>query len=333
MNNEKQETIFSIARKNKKSRESLTVSHLFPQELVGDIQPLIQFLEAYYDWMNENKRYIENGTSDLRNDVKMQHIEPNLFNVRNLDDYPADVLDNRNIGRLFSEIASKFPQKDLALDYRTVLKNIETLYAQKGSEDAVKSFFRVVYGSNSSVYYPWNDVLIASAGEWDGTRFLSNKGFLSDTIHLQDSNYWQRFSYDIKTEQPEVDWRNVFETLLHPAGFKVFSSLFILIFSDNKRMPRSQLGILEFYFNTFLFVVFDENLSDFMKVHHVLTLLMVLLIHVANVTFGGYQTFRRSTFFNPSLLEEIDTLVFSEIDDINKRNSFCIGSFVESFTD
>lgn len=333
MENEERLLISVANKRQQKSRESLTVDKLFPQELLNDIQPIVQFLEAYYDWLNEEKREIETGTTDLKNDVKMRQLSTNLYKIRDLDELSQFVNDDRDIGKMFAELAMKFPRKDVVMDYRTILKNIKTLYAQKGSENAVKSFFRIVFGSNSSVYYPWDDVLIASAGEWDGERFLSNKGFLSDNIHLQDSNYWQRFSYDIKVDQHEVDWRNVFESLLHPAGFKFFASLFLLIIASNRKMPRDQIGVLDSVINSanmFFILIYYASLVNDMKVKHVLTLLQQILFKVSHFSYSGYYTFRRSTFFNATSMEEFDSITFESVEDINRRNILTIGSIVDS---
>jgi hypothetical protein len=335
--NHERNLLISVANKRQKSRESLSVSELFPQDLVSEIQPIIEFLEAYYEWLSEEKKLVEDDAlRDTKNSVKLKNLSTNLYSSRDIDEFWSSVYEDKDIEKLFFELASKFPQRETAIDYRTILKNIKTLYVQKGSENAVKSFFKIVFGSNSSIYYPWDDVLIASAGEWDGQRFLSNKGFLSDNIHLQDSNYWQRFSYDIKVDRHENEWRNIFEALLHPSGFKFFSSLFILLVSSNRRMLKTQLGILDSvisdYVNTFFLILYDENLANELKTKFFASLLFVFLVNETSDLIN-YRTFTRSTFFNNSLMEEFDTLVdFDTMYDINRRNFLSLGSIVESVT-
>lgn len=59
--------------------------------------------------------------------------------------------------------------------------------------------------------------------------------FLSDEFKLQDSDYWQEYSYEIRstlTLDSEVltqfsEYKDIFKKLVHPAGFKLFNS-FIL---------------------------------------------------------------------------------------------------------
>ena len=83
--------------------------------------------------------------------------------------------------------------------------------------------------------------------------YLDNKGFLSYNIKLQDSLRYQKFSYIIKTGKNLSDWENVYDKLVHPAGFVYFAE--ILIFLElvdatltaalNKAsMPQTQPGVI-----------------------------------------------------------------------------------------
>jgi hypothetical protein len=59
--------------------------------------------------------------------------------------------------------------------------------------------------------------------------YLDNKGFLSNKIKIQDSNKFQKFSYLIKTGKNLADWENVFDKLVHPAGFIYFAEILIFL--------------------------------------------------------------------------------------------------------
>jgi hypothetical protein len=67
--------------------------------------------------------------------------------------------------------------------------------------------------------------------------YLDKKGFLSDTIKIQDSLRYQKFSYLIKTGKNLSDWENVYDKLVHPSGFIYFAE--ILIFLE---LSRNILG-------------------------------------------------------------------------------------------
>jgi len=59
--------------------------------------------------------------------------------------------------------------------------------------------------------------------------YLDNKGFLSNRIKIQDSKKFQKFSYLIKTGKNLSDWENVFDKLVHPAGFIYFAEILIFL--------------------------------------------------------------------------------------------------------
>ena len=55
--------------------------------------------------------------------------------------------------------------------------------------------------------------------------FSTNDGFLSDHKRIQDSFYYQSFSYVLRTGTSGDVWRNPFNQLAHPAGFAFFSEI------------------------------------------------------------------------------------------------------------
>ncbi len=58
----------------------------------------------------------------------------------------------------------------------------------------------------------------------DGSYF-NNDGFLSYKKYIQDSNYYQEFSYELRSDiQPQL-YYNVIKEMAHPAGFKMFGKL------------------------------------------------------------------------------------------------------------
>lgn len=52
--------------------------------------------------------------------------------------------------------------------------------------------------------------------------YSSNDGFLDDAIYLQDSYYYQAFSYVIKVDDQLESYKSILKTLLHPAGMALF---------------------------------------------------------------------------------------------------------------
>jgi len=56
----------------------------------------------------------------------------------------------------------------------------------------------------------------------------TNSGFLNDSLQaVQDSDYYQNFSYSIKSKVPHDKWKNLVDANNHTAGFKQFSDLIL----------------------------------------------------------------------------------------------------------
>lgn len=75
--------------------------------------------------------------------------------------------------------------------------------------------------SGSAATITFNTGLIYQApGE-----FKDNAGFLSDIIKLQDNDYYQPYSYVVRSTTPLNLWKNTYLESTHPAGFKLFAEL------------------------------------------------------------------------------------------------------------
>jgi hypothetical protein len=58
--------------------------------------------------------------------------------------------------------------------------------------------------------------------------YEDNRGHLSSTMYLQDSFYYQEYSYAIRTKQNIDSYANTVKDLLHPSGFAMFGYLRIV---------------------------------------------------------------------------------------------------------
>ena len=69
----------------------------------------------------------------------------------------------------------------------------------------------------------------------DDIRWIkdNNKGSLSDYYKIQDGDYYQIHSYEIKTQLPPQGWIDEFKGFCHPSGYELFSVLEIIDFSKN----------------------------------------------------------------------------------------------------
>jgi len=72
--------------------------------------------------------------------------------------------------------------------------------------------------------------------------FTTNDGFLDDYKKLQDSFFYQKFSYVLRTGTNADVWKNAFNRLVHPAGFIFFGEILLLIELLKQGAPNPQPG-------------------------------------------------------------------------------------------
>ena len=158
-----------------------------------------------------------------------------------------DTNDDGYLELMQKEIAATIP-RGVTVDKRTLYKQIIDFYRLRGSSDSIEIFFKILFNDFAEVEFPYDKVLIPSSGNWDinanltrGGQYLDNKGFLSDSIKIQDSLKFQKFSYLIKTGKNLSDWELSYDRLVHPAGFVYFAEILIFL-----QLTKAVLGEDEF---------------------------------------------------------------------------------------
>jgi hypothetical protein len=53
--------------------------------------------------------------------------------------------------------------------------------------------------------------------------YLSNDGFISDAVYIQDQDYYQPYAYQIKIDESLDSYKNIIKSYLHPAGTRLFA--------------------------------------------------------------------------------------------------------------
>jgi len=90
-----------------------------------------------------------------------------------------------------------------------------------------------------------------------------NTGKLNDDFQkLEDNDYYQNFSYSIKSEVQETEWSNAVDGIVHPAGYKKFSDLVVNSISSAGFSRSNNLRVSAGAADTSLFVNVD-NLKSF----------------------------------------------------------------------
>lgn len=119
----------------------INVAHQVPEFVRSDYPGFVEFLKAYYKWYEEEYGIGNFGDLidiDTTIDSFLQYFrkELDIFGITNDD-------------------TSRF-----------YLRHLKELYTSKGSSEAVKFLFKILYDKNSTIRLPWDYTLIASGGEW-----------------------------------------------------------------------------------------------------------------------------------------------------------------------
>ena len=118
----------------------------FPAIFREDGPVLVQFVKAYYEWMESTGQ--------------------TLWHSRRLPSY-------RDIDTTLDEFITHFKLKYLpniqfttASSKRLFVKNALDFHRSKGSPRSVELFFKLIYGVSANIYYPGDDLFRTSDGEW-----------------------------------------------------------------------------------------------------------------------------------------------------------------------
>jgi hypothetical protein len=125
---------------------SALVERQLPSFVRDEYSTFVVFLKKYYEWLEQ-----QNNLSNV-----IQNFS-NSLDVDLSSDYYLEFIKQ--------ELAPYFPE-ELLLDKSKFVKFLNQFYRAKGTPNSVKFLFRVLYGENIEIYYPKEDVLIASDGKW-----------------------------------------------------------------------------------------------------------------------------------------------------------------------
>ena len=70
--------------------------------------------------------------------------------------------------------------------------------------------------------------IVGGYGDNFNIGFTNDDGFLSSAKYIQDSRYYQSFSYEITSGQSIDGWRDIVKRVVHPAGLALFGKLQIV---------------------------------------------------------------------------------------------------------
>ena len=219
--------MYSVIQTLSTDRANLyTLDSIIPEHLKGNSR-FIDFIEAYLQWQQTTVY----SPSTIINTLSITK--------------DVDLVADEFLHYIQREIAGPIPNVQ-DIDKRKLYKNITDIYLSKGSLPSFESLFNVLYADPIELYFPRVDMLKPSDGKWDNTthRYLDNNGFCSDRKKIQDSYFYQDYSYVIKTSKTFEVWKDIVYKLLHPAGFIFFGQINVISFAlkQSLKMPMVQPG-------------------------------------------------------------------------------------------
>ena len=120
---------------------STLVQGQLPEFIRDDYQTFIAFLEAYYQFLEQN-------------------LIDDFDTVRDID----TTLDSF-IQYFKDELAVNFPA--VIVDERNLYPKLKQIYTAKGTEDSFKTLFKLLYNKNLDILYPSQQILRISDGKWN----------------------------------------------------------------------------------------------------------------------------------------------------------------------
>lgn len=127
------------------------VSRQFPAFYREEGSNFVQFIKAYYEWL------------DAQGPVYQAR--------RFLETYDVDETASQFVDYFLTKYMYGIPKNILA-DKRLLEKHILDIYRSKGSVEGLKLLFRLLYNTEIIVYTPYQDMLIASGGKWVRKKYL-----------------------------------------------------------------------------------------------------------------------------------------------------------------
>jgi len=132
----------------------------------ADYSSFVSFLEAYYEWMEEQGQVY----GETKNLLEYQTIDSTL------DEF---------IDYFYNEFMPSFP-KDIICDRRKLLKFSREIYQTKGTISSYKFLFKSLYGSDCEIFETKDFVLIPSSGVWFSPKSVKLRSSDPRFLNIED---------------------------------------------------------------------------------------------------------------------------------------------------
>jgi len=93
--------------------------------------------------------------------------------------------------------------------------------------------------------------------------YTGKEGQLDEKIKVQDSYYYQDYSYVIRTTQSSIYWKDLVKKILHPAGMELFGEVYVEFTPDVTEAAYS--GVMNVY-DSIIFLIKQITESAFVRI-------------------------------------------------------------------
>ena len=142
-----------ITKKSTPFKISPFIESQLPEFVAGDHPKFLAFIEAYYEWLEQ-----EDNAYEITTKLK------GLYDIDTTIDDFVEFFKNQYLHKFPVELAKD--SSGNAVNGKTLLKNIKTFYESKGTEKSYEFLFRILYDVLVDFYYPKLDILRLSDGKW-----------------------------------------------------------------------------------------------------------------------------------------------------------------------
>lgn len=122
---------------------------------------------------------------------------------------------------------------NVSLDFSNVIANINKIDSAKiltidsppgYAQDKTKSAGNIVLNFLTANLTP----VIGAVTSYPGI-YNSKESHVNDTKKLQDSDYYQEYSYVVRSTQSSYLWADIIKKVLHPVGYKLFAEVYLAV--------------------------------------------------------------------------------------------------------
>lgn len=175
------------------------IKEVLPEYFATNYPTLVAFLEAYYEYMNQEGEF-----SEVINDLK------ELRDVSTTDlQYINNILEEVGLG-----IAEDFFDNP-----REIVKNFARYFRIKGSEYSIEGFFRAFFDTHMELHYPKEDIF--TIGDPESKIGTNGKKY------IQNGKSLQILSILLSSEISLTKWSNLYKKYVHPAGIYLYHNMWV----------------------------------------------------------------------------------------------------------